>query len=44
MGEQKIIGIAGNIGAGKTSLVEFLTATYQITPFYEPNDKTSIKT
>ena len=38
MGEQKIIGIAGNIGAGKTSLVEFLTATYQITPFYEPND------
>jgi len=38
MGEQKIIGIAGNIGAGKTSLVEFLTNTYQITPFYEPND------
>lgn len=38
MGEQKIIGIAGNIGAGKTSLVEFLTQTYQITPFYEPND------
>lgn len=38
MGEQKIIGIAGNIGAGKTSLVEFLTSTYQITPFYEPND------
>lgn len=38
MSEQKIIGIAGNIGAGKTSLVEFLTSTYQITPFYEPND------
>ncbi len=38
MGEQKIIGIAGNIGAGKTSLVEFLTSTYRITPFYEPND------
>ncbi|WP_223787130.1 deoxynucleoside kinase [Marinicella meishanensis] len=38
MGEQKIIGIAGNIGAGKTSLVEFLTSTYHITPFYEPND------
>jgi len=38
MSEQKIIGIAGNIGAGKTSLVEFLTATYEITPFYEPND------
>ncbi|MFC3193069.1 deoxynucleoside kinase [Marinicella sediminis] len=38
MSEQKIIGIAGNIGAGKTSLVEFLKNTYQITPFYEPND------
>ncbi len=38
MGERKIIGIAGNIGAGKTSLVDFLTHTYQITPFYEPND------
>ncbi len=38
MEEQKIIGIAGNIGVGKTSLVEFLTSTYQITPFYEPND------
>lgn len=38
MNQQKIIGIAGNIGAGKTSLVHFLTQTYQITPFYEPND------
>ncbi len=38
MTEQKIIGIAGNIGVGKTSLVEFLTCTYDITPFYEPND------
>jgi deoxyadenosine/deoxycytidine kinase len=33
------IAIAGNIGAGKTSLVEFLKATYNITPFYEPNDE-----
>ena len=38
MDQQKIIGIAGNIGSGKTSLVEFLTQTYDITPFYEPND------
>jgi deoxyadenosine/deoxycytidine kinase len=38
MSEQKIIGIAGNIGAGKTSLVEFLSQHYQTTPFYEPND------
>ncbi len=36
--ENKVIGIAGNIGVGKTSLVEFLTQTYDITPFYEPND------
>ncbi|MFV0544276.1 MAG: deoxynucleoside kinase [Marinicella pacifica] len=34
-----IIGIAGNIGAGKTSLVEFLQRSYVITPFYEPNDE-----
>ncbi len=32
------IAIAGNIGAGKSSLVEFLTRTYNIKPFYEPND------
>lgn len=38
MNDQKIIGIAGNIGAGKTSLVHFLKHTYKITPFYEPND------
>lgn len=36
--QNKVIGIAGNIGVGKTSLVEFLTQTYDITPFYEPND------
>ncbi|MBL4660224.1 MAG: deoxynucleoside kinase [Alcanivoracaceae bacterium] len=39
MNSKKTIAIAGNIGAGKTSLVEFLTQTYNITPFYEPNDK-----
>ncbi len=39
MSNKKTIAIAGNIGAGKTSLVEFLTSTYSITPFYEPNDK-----
>lgn len=35
----KTIAIAGNIGAGKSSLVEFLTRTYGIQPFYEPNDE-----
>jgi deoxyadenosine/deoxycytidine kinase len=35
----KTIAIAGNIGAGKSSLVEFLTRTYGIEPFYEPNEE-----
>jgi deoxyadenosine/deoxycytidine kinase len=35
---RKFIAIAGNIGAGKSSLLEFLTATYDVAPFYEPND------
>ena len=39
MTKKRIIAIAGNIGVGKTSLVEFLTSTYNITPFYEPNDE-----
>jgi deoxyadenosine/deoxycytidine kinase len=36
---RKTIAIAGNIGSGKSSLVEFLTRTYGIEPFYEPNDE-----
>jgi deoxyadenosine/deoxycytidine kinase len=38
MAERKFIAIAGNIGAGKSSLLEFLTSTYHIEPFYEPNE------
>jgi deoxyadenosine/deoxycytidine kinase len=38
MDERKFIAIAGNIGAGKSSLLEFLTGTYDVAPFYEPND------
>lgn len=34
----KTIAIAGNIGAGKSTLVEFLSRAYGIEPFYEPND------
>ena len=30
------IAVAGNIGVGKTSLVEFLTRTYGLKPVYEP--------
>jgi deoxyadenosine/deoxycytidine kinase len=36
---RKSIAIAGNIGAGKSTLVEFLARTYGIMPFYEPNDQ-----
>jgi deoxyadenosine/deoxycytidine kinase len=39
MTERKFIAIAGNIGAGKSSLLEFLTSSYDISPFYEPNDE-----
>ena len=38
MADHKTIAIAGNIGSGKSSLVEFLSRTYGIQPFYEPND------
>ena len=37
-GQRRFIAIAGNIGAGKSSLLEFLTHTYDVAPFYEPND------
>jgi deoxyadenosine/deoxycytidine kinase len=35
---RRYIAIAGNIGAGKSTLVDFLTRTYGIQPFFEPND------
>ena len=35
----RTIAIAGNIGTGKSSLVEFLTRAYGVAPFYEPNDE-----
>ena len=38
MAKRKFIAIAGNIGAGKSSLLEFLTSTYDVAPFYEPNE------
>lgn len=33
---QKFIAVAGNMGVGKTSLVEFLHARYGFEPVYEP--------
>jgi len=35
---RRAIAIAGNMGTGKSSLVEFLSATYRAVPFYEPNE------
>jgi deoxyadenosine/deoxycytidine kinase len=35
---RRSIAIAGNMGSGKSTLVEFLSRTYGIAPFYEPND------
>jgi len=34
----KFIAVAGNIGAGKSTLVDFLCRTYGVQPFFEPND------
>jgi len=35
---QKYIAIAGNMGSGKSSLVDFLCREYGLKPFFEPND------
>lgn len=35
---RKTIAIAGNLGSGKSTLIEFLSRTYAVSPFYEPND------
>ena len=39
MESRKFIAIAGNIGSGKSSLLDFLTNSYDVSPFYEPNDE-----
>lgn len=38
MKSRRAIAIAGNMGAGKSSLVDFLSSTYSAVPFYEPNE------
>lgn len=35
---KKYIAIAGNMGSGKSSLVEFLCKHFSLKPFFEPND------
>ncbi len=39
MAGKRFIAIAGNMGAGKTELTQFLCRRYGIKPFYEPNDR-----
>ena len=40
MGSKRVyIAVAGNIGAGKSTLVDFLCRNYEIKPFFEPNDE-----
>ncbi len=36
---RRYIAVAGTIGAGKSSLVEFLCEHYDIKPFFEPNEQ-----
>lgn len=36
-GPRKYIAVAGNIGAGKSTLVDFLRQRFGLTPFFEPN-------
>ena len=35
---RKYIAVAGNMGTGKSSLVQFLCSHYDVQPFYEPNE------
>jgi deoxyadenosine/deoxycytidine kinase len=39
IGPARCIAISGNIGTGKSTLVEFLTKHFSIEPLYEPNDE-----
>ena len=38
VGKNTYIAVAGNIGAGKSSLVSWLCSAYDIEPFFEPNE------
>jgi deoxyadenosine/deoxycytidine kinase len=35
----RYIAIAGNMGAGKSTLVDFLKVRFSVTPYFEPNDE-----
>ncbi len=36
---RKYIAVAGNMGSGKSSLVQFLCSHYKLEPFFEPNEE-----
>jgi len=38
MTDARFVAVAGNIGAGKSTLTGFLEKRFAIKPFYEPND------
>jgi deoxyadenosine/deoxycytidine kinase len=38
-GPSRIVAVAGNIGAGKSSIVEWLRQHFDLVPFFEPNDE-----
>lgn len=38
LGPRRFIAVAGNIGSGKSTLVEFLAREYGLRPYYEPNE------
>ncbi len=38
MTARRVIAVAGNMGAGKSSLVEWLRQQFGMTPFFEPNE------
>jgi deoxyadenosine/deoxycytidine kinase len=37
-GQKIYLAVAGNIGAGKSTLTDFLCRTYGVQPFFEPNE------
>lgn len=38
LGPQRFIAVAGNMGAGKSTLAEFLGRQYGLRPYFEPNE------
>lgn len=38
-GKKRFLAVAGNMGAGKSELVQFLCRRYGLKPFFEPNDQ-----